>query len=548
MRMTSRCTIPHAPVAGPIRTGLFGGLVVCCALAMIATPSRAADGEKEAKRLELQTAVTEHFATIAGATVEYTATAGTMLLKDDAGEPTASIFYVAYTRKGVSDLSRRPITFAFNGGPGSSSVWLHLGLLGPRRVALTPAGSSPSGPPYHLEDNPESLLDISDLVMIDPVSTGYSRAADTQEAKQFHAYQADIRSVGEFIRLYVTDNARWRSPKFLIGESYGGTRAAGLCRYLQDEQSMYLNGAVLISPAINFQTIGFDKGNDLPYVLFLPAYTAAAWYHKKLDDGLQQQGLQEAVAESARFAQGKYLQALVQGDALTDDQRNHIAGQIARFTGLGAEYVRRSNLRIVSWRFAKQLLKDEERTLGRFDSRMSGDDLEPVLGAAEYDPSFSEVSGVFTAAINDYLRSELSFDSDQPYEVLTDRVQPWDYGQFENRYVDASGALRRAMTTNPNLRLMVACGYYDLATPMSGTEYSVNHLQLAPALRKNVTARRYRAGHMMYLKRSCLERLRRDLVKFYAEAMPSEAAAVAPAQTERNPAQDEAETATGATQ
>jgi carboxypeptidase C (cathepsin A) len=518
------------------RRALFCVLAVGWGLAVTVVPSRAADDQKTPRKLEEKTAVTERFATIAGQSIQYTATAGTMLLKNEEGNTTASIFYVAYTRKGVSDTSHRPITFAFNGGPGSSSVWLHLGLLGPRRVALNPQGTGAPGPPYHLVDNPDSLLDITDLVMIDPVSTGYSRAADTKEAKQFHGYEADIHSVGEFIRLYVTENERWRSPKFVIGESYGGTRAAGLCRYLQDQHSMYFNGAVLISPALNFQTISFDKGNDLPYVMFLPAYTAAAWYHKRLDADLQGD-LNKAVDEATQFAEGEYLEALVRGDELPGEERDEVAKKVARYTSLDVDYVKRSDLRIAAWRFAKRLLKDERLTLGRFDGRVTGHDLEPVSGMMEYDPSLSDMSGVFTATINDYLRRDLSFDSDLPYEVLTDRVQPWNFSQFENRYVDASTDLRQAMTENPKLKLMVAAGYYDLATPLAATDYSVDHLQLAPSLRKNVTQHRYRAGHMMYLKKACLEKLRKDLVKFYAAAMPPESAAPEPPTPAVAPAQ-----------
>jgi carboxypeptidase C (cathepsin A) len=528
--ITSR--LGHGPVICPARVWTLRGLAVCWALAVSAAPMRAADDQKATKELKERTAVTEHFATIAGQTIEYTATAGTMLLKNEEGDTTASIFYVAYTRKGVSDVVQRPITFAFNGGPGSSSAWLHLGLLGPRRVALAPKGTSPPGPPYQLEDNSDSLLDISDLVMIDPVSTGYSRAANRKEAKQFHGYEADIHSVGEFIRLYVTENGRWRSPKFMIGESYGGTRAAGLCRYLQEEHSMYFNGAVLISPALNFQTISFDKGNDLPYVMFLPAYTAAAWYHKRLDDDLQQD-LKKAVDESSRFSEGEYLRALMRGDELAEDERNQMAEKVARYTGLEVDYVKRSDLRVVVWRFVKELLKDQRRTVGRFDGRITGGDINPVSDSMDYDPSLSDVSGVFTAAINDYLRRELSFDSNERYEVLTDRVQPWDFSKFENRYVDASTDLRQVMTVNPNLKLMVAGGYYDLATPLAATEYSVDHLQLAPSLQEHVTRHHYQGGHMMYLKKACLEKLRRDLARFYATAVPTEPAPVEPASTER---------------
>jgi carboxypeptidase C (cathepsin A) len=535
MQVSSRSMVRPGSVVCAARVFLLGSLAVCVGLAASVTPSRAADDEKATKKLEEKTVVTEHFATIAGHSIEYTATAGTMLLKDDEGNTTASIFYVAYTRKGVSDLSRRPITFAFNGGPGSSSVWLHLGLLGPRRVVLAPDGTSMPSPPYRLEDNPDSLLDISDLVMIDPVSTGYSQAADRKKAKQFHAYEADIHSVGEFIRLYVTENGRWRSPKFVIGESYGGTRAAGLCHYLQSEHSMYFNGAVLISPALNFQTISFDNGNDLPYVLALPAYTATAWYHKRLAEDLQQD-LKKTVDEATRFAEGEYQQALMRGDELPEDELNRVAEQVARYTGLDADFVKQSNLRVELWRFVKRLLKDQRFTVGRFDGRITGSSPDPASEVDTFDPSYSSVAGAFTATINDYLRRELSFDSTETYEVLNFNVQPWDYGQFENRYVDASSDLRRAMTVNPHLKLMVASGYYDLATPLAATEYSTDHLQLDRSLAKNVTKQRYRAGHMMYTKKACLEKLRKDLVRFYAAAVPPEAAPATSASTESAPA------------
>lgn len=487
-------------------------LLACCI-----SPLKAADDDTAAaNKLSERTVVTQHDVTIAGHAVAYTATAGTMLLKDDVGQPTASMFYVAYTRNNVADSSRRPITFAFNGGPGSSSVWLHLGLLGPQRVQLD-ADSRATGPPYHLEDNPYSLLDVTDLVMIDPVSTGYSRAATVKDAKQFHGYEADIHSVGDFIRLYVTKNNRWLAPKFLIGESYGATRAAGLAGYLQDHHRMYLNGVLLVSPALNFQTNSFDKGNDLPYALFLPTYTATAWYHKRLAADLHKD-LEQAVAAATDFAQGQYTLALMQGDKLPAAERDQIAKQVARFSGLSVDYVQRSNLRVGAMAFAKELLRDQRRTVGRFDSRFSGIDRDAVGETAEYDPSGTALFGAFAAAINDYLRRELDFDDDRPYEVLTSRVHPWDFDPFENRYVDASESLRRSMTVNPQLRLFVASGYYDLATPLLATDYSTNHLQLDPSLMKHVTQRRYEAGHMMYINETSLEKLKLDLASFYVSA------------------------------
>jgi carboxypeptidase C (cathepsin A) len=510
----------HSSVGAAVQSEWFVSFFVLFALYV--SPLQAADNEASAaaaNKLTERTVVTEHDVTIAGHAIAYTATAGTLLLKDDAGQPTAEMFYVAYTQNKIADSSRRPLTFAFNGGPGSSSVWLHLGLLGPQRVKLATDGRA-SGPPYHVEDNPYSLLDVTDLVMIDPVSTGFSRAATAKDAKQFHGYEADIHSVGDFIRLYVTKNNRWLSPKFLIGESYGATRAAGLAGYLQDHHRMYLNGVLLVSPALNFQTISFDEGNDLPYALFLPTYTASAWYHKRLDADLQKD-LEKAVAAASEFAQGPYTLALMQGDRLPAAERDQIAKQLARFCGLSVEYVQRSNLRVEAMRFTKELLRDERRTVGRFDSRFSGSDRDAVGETAEYDPSGAELFGAFTAAINDYLRRELAFDEDRPYEVLTGDVHPWDFDRFENRYVDPSESLRRAMTVNPHLRLFVASGYYDLATPLLATEYSVHHLQLAPALIEHVTQHRYEAGHMMYINESSLDKLRQDLASFYQSASAS---------------------------
>ena len=418
------------------------------------------------------TSVTRHSVCIAGEEINYTATAGTLLLKTDDEKPKASIFYVAYMRDGVEDVAHRPLTFAFNGGPGSSSVWLHLGLLGPQRVLMDEEGG-PLPPPFQLVNNEYSLLDVTDLVFIDPVSTGYSRPVPGEDAKQFHGVTQDIESVGEFIRLYTTRVQRWSSPKFLIGESYGTTRAAGLSAHLHQTLGMYLNGIMLISAILNFQSARFDLGNDLPYILFLPSYAASAWYHKKLPDSLQSKPLREFLREVEAFAAGDYNVALMKGDALSGDERAAVIDQLARYTGLSATYIEHTNLRINIHRFVKELLRDERRTIGRFDSRFKGIDRDAAGERHEYDPSYAIIQGAYTAALNHYMRSVLAFKSDRVYEILTANVQPWDYSKFQNQYVNVAEDLRKAMTYNPFFRVFVANGYYDLATPYFATEYTI---------------------------------------------------------------------------
>src|SRR5947208_920162 len=323
-------------------------------------------GEPKEKLVE-----SRHTVTINGQKIEYTAKAGTILLRDNEDKPTASIFHIAYTKDGAGDLSKRPITFSFNGGPGSSSVWLHLGLLGPRRALLEEDGS-PLPPPYKTVDNDYSLLDETDLVFIDPVSTGFSRAVKPGDAKRFHSVEGNLRSVGEFIRLYTTRNSRWASPKFIIGESYGTTRAAGLSGELRERHRMNVNGIMLVSTVLNFETISFARGNDLPYVLYLPSYAATAWYHKKLPADLQELPVSELVARAEAFAAQDYNNALLRGASLPAERRAGIVREFARLTGLSAEYVDRADLRVPLARFAEELLRSEGRVIGRFDSRYKG--------------------------------------------------------------------------------------------------------------------------------------------------------------------------------
>jgi carboxypeptidase C (cathepsin A) len=471
---------------------------------------------------------TKHAITINGQTINYTVVTGTIVLKEEAekdgaseGEkPKASFFFVAYTRDDVSDPSRRPLTFSFNGGPGSASVWLHLGVLGPRRTVLTAIGDLPQ-PPYQLADNDYSLLDVSDLVFIDPVSTGYSRPVVGEKAKDFHGFKKDIESVGEFIRVYTTRYQRWTSPKFLIGESYGTTRAAGLSGYLQDRCGLYLNGIMLVSSILNFQTADFHPGNDLPYLLFLPTYTATAWYHQRLAPELQND-LRATLDEVQSFAYNEYALALLKGSLLSEAERASIAQKLARYTGLSVEYIQRTNLRIEIFRFTKELLREQGRTVGRLDSRFKGIDIDTAGERFEYDPSLSNIIGPYTATFNHYIRNELKFESDLLYEVLHPNLwSKWSYSDFENQYVNVAETLRRAMTGNPHLKVFVANGYYDLATPFFATEYTFNHLGLEAGLQNNVSMAYYQAGHMMYIHLEELAKLKSDLAGFINGSVPS---------------------------
>jgi carboxypeptidase C (cathepsin A) len=476
----------------------------------------------------------QHTVVISGEEISYTITTGTLILKeeiekkgDKEGEaegekPKASVFFVAYTRNDVEDKAQRPITFSFNGGPGSSSVWLHLGALGPRRVWLDDIGHLPP-PPYRLVDNAYSILDVSDLVFIDPVLTGYSRAVIGEKAKEFLNFKKDIESVGDFIRLYATRYQRWLSPKFLIGESYGTTRAAGLSGYLQDRHGMYLNGIMLVSSILNFGTADFHPANDLPHILYLPTYAATAWYHQRLDAQLQKD-LRALLDEVEAFALGEYAAALMKGAALTAKERAAIIKRLARYTGLSPDYLDRVNLRIEIMRFTKELLRDQRRTVGRLDSRFTGIDRDAGGETFEYDPSMANITGPYTAAFNDYVRRELKFESDLPYEVLNFKAnEQWSFAQHENRYVEVAETLRKAMTTNPFLRVFVANGYYDLATPYFATEYTFNHLNLDPGLQQNIAMAYYEAGHMMYIHQPSLAQLKQDLATFIGSAVPQEA-------------------------
>jgi len=468
---------------------------------------------------------TRHTIRIGGKEIRYTVTTGTMVLSEEVKDkdkdvetekPRAQMFFIAYTRDGLKDKSRRPVTFSFNGGPGSSSVWLHMGVLGPRRVVLTDDGELPP-PPFKLADNQYSILDETDLVFIDPMGTGYSRPVEGEKSKDWHGFKKDIESVGDFIRLYVTRYNRWLSPKFLAGESYGTTRAAGLSGYLQERHGMYLNGLMLISAVLDFTTIDFNINNELPYILFLPGYAAAAWYHKKLNLKLP---LQSLLREVEQFAMGEYAAALFKGDSLNPGERAHIVDKLARYTGISKEFIERTNLRILDQHFFKELLRDRGRTIGRLDGRFTGIDRSGVTERHEFDPLLTNVLGPYTAAFYEYVRAELKFESDLPYEILSDKVwMNWSYAQFENQYVHVAETLRKSMTFNPHLKVFVANGYYDLGTPYFATEYTFNHLGLDESLRANIRMEYYDAGHMMYIHLPSLKAMKKDLAQFIEESV-----------------------------
>jgi len=505
---------PDGPEAGP--RGRRNAERAAAETKKDAAPA-AKDKDKEPKDELIETT---NSVTINGAAVKYKATTGTIVIKDEEGKALVTFFFIAYTSLDATNVAERPLTFSFNGGPGSASLWLHLGVLGPRRVFLKPDGGLPP-PPFRLVNNEESLLDQTDLVFIDPVSTGFTRTVPGEDPSKYHGVDQDLRSVGDFIRLYTTRYNRWLSPKFLIGESYGTTRASGLAGYLEDRYGMYLNGIALVSAVLDFSTISFNVGNDLPYIFFLPTYTATAWFHNKLPSDLQNADLSKALSESETFALGRYTLALEKGANLPSAERASILTNLARLTGLSEDYIDRDNLRVRASQFFKELLRKEHLTVGRYDSRVTGEDRDSVGETPEYDPSYSTALGPFAATFNDYVRRELKFESDLPYEVLTGKVQPWDYSMARNRYLDIAENLREAMTHNPYLKVFVANGHYDLATPYLATRYTFDHMGLPPNLRGNVSMGYYEAGHMMYLNTPSRVALKQDLAKFIQSSVPA---------------------------
>lgn len=459
--------------------------------------------------VEEEPVVTHHEAVLGGKKRKYTVTAGRMPLRNVEGEIEAQVFYIAYTLDEPG--SKRPLMFSFNGGPGSPALWLHLGALGPKRVSMDPQGEMPK-PPFELVDNPHTWLEETDLVFIDPVGTGYSRAHTKEIGEKFWSLNGDIESVGEFIRLYLTRYERWSSPLYLVGESYGTTRAAGLSGHLVSK-GIAFSGIVLVSSILNFQTTMFTKGNDLPYKLFLPTYAATAWYHGALDAKLQAD-LGDTLQEVEAWAMGEYAKALDQGDQLSASESARIGAKLARYTGLSRDYVAHANLRIKIHAFCKELLRKQRRTVGRLDSRFKGIDLDQTGQFFEHDPSMSALMPPYTSMFNQYVRANLGYKTDLEYQIFGGILSPWKFGEAREGAPDTADALRAALSKNPHMRVYIASGYYDLATPYFATEYTLAHMGLDPSLRANIETGEYEAGHMMYIHEPCLAQLKRDVAKF----------------------------------
>jgi len=469
--------------------------------------SEPAGTEKRPEPPEEKLIVTHHHVTVRGKTLQYTATTGRMPIKNATEQMEAHMFFVAYTLDNGGP--KRPLTFAFNGGPGSATIWLHMGCFGPRRVKMMPNGFMPA-PPFTLEDNQNTILDRTDLVFIDAIGTGYSRALTPALGKKFWSLNGDLAAFGEFVRLYLQKNSRWNSPLYLAGESYGTTRAAGLSGYLVD-RGIALNGIVLISTILNFQTASFTKGNDLPYILYLPTYALTAAYHHKLAPDLGN-NIEALRAEVEKFASTEYAEALQQGDRLPADQRQSVVDHLARYTGLSKQFIERCNLRVDLSHFDTELLRDESKTIGRLDGRFTGADTSGTQQTPDYDPSEAAIRPPYTSVFGDYVKQELNYQSELTYYVLGGGIGPWDYGVSGwSGFADTSEALRRAFAKNPYMRVFVAEGYYDSATPYFAAEYTFNHMGLTQAGHKNLSRDHFSAGHMVYIDAESMSKLTRDV-------------------------------------
>jgi len=482
-------------------------------------PDRDKDKDKEEHYdvSEVAPIVTHHQITVNGKALKYTATTGRLPIKRPDGKIEAEMFFVAYTLDG-QDVGRRPLTFAFNGGPGSASIWLHMGALGPRKVVLKDDGFMPPAP-YHIEDNAYTPLDKTDLVLVDAIGTGFSRAADQELFKKFWGVKGDIEAFGEFIRLFITRYDRWSSPLYLFGESYGTTRSAGVAGYLADH-GISFNGITLLSTVLNFETLEETKTNDQPYIFLLPSFTMIAGYHHKLPQDLEQD-MNKARQESEQFASGEYAQALAKGDALSAQERQHIVEQVARYTGLSKQIVEEANMRIDVRKFTHYLLIDQKLRVGRLDGRYTGPDPDGLMDTQFYDPTGSATRPPFTAVFNNYVRTELGYKTDMPYFVFAQEAGfgKWDWGSAIQGFPDTATALREAIVKDPYLKVLVMEGYYDLATPYYAANYTMDHLDLTSKYRSNISYATYDSGHMVYLATSSLKKMKTDLVDFIDKTM-----------------------------
>ncbi len=458
--------------------------------------------------------VTHHEITVGSATLKYTATAGEMPIKDINGDTEAHMFYVAYTLDDA-DHAKRPVTFAFNGGPGSASLWVHMGAMGPRSPVLLDNGDMPP-PPFKIKDNPDTWLDQTDLVFIDAVGTGFSRPKSVDVARRINGVQGDIQSFTEFVRNYITQNDRWGSPLFIAGESYGTFRAAGLAGSLVDE-GIAVNGVTLISTILNYGTSRGSLINNTPYALDLPTFTADAFYHKKLPADLQKD-LKTTLKEVEGWAMTGYIEALNKGDAITPEERKATIDKLARYTGLSPTYVDESNMRLDTAHVTRELLRDQRLIIGRLDGRLTGPAPMTTSETADFDPSSTLTDPPFVAAFMQYTRGELNYKTDMKYFV-SGGILPWDYGSG-NTTADTTAALRNAFTKNPHLKVMVCCGYYDLATPYFAAQYTLNHMGIHPETQQQISWRYYEAGHMMYIDKTSHAKLKTDITEFIKSALP----------------------------
>jgi carboxypeptidase C (cathepsin A) len=481
-----------------------------------ADTSEAADKEEHYDVAEVPPVVTHHQITLNGKTLSYTATAGRLPIKRDDGKTEAEMFFVAYTLDGQA-AGKRPLTFSFNGGPGSASVWLHMGALGPKRVVLQANGFMPAAP-YRLEDNPDTLLDRSDIVMVDAMATGYSRAANAELTKKFLGVKGDVQAFGEFIRLYISRYDRWSSPLFLLGESYGTTRAAGIAGYLADH-GIAFNGVTLLSMAVDFQTLEWNKSNDLPYFLLVPTFNMIAGYHHKLAADLTQDAAKTR-EEVVRWSTNDYALALGKGDVMTPEEHRKIVDQLSRYTGLRPEVIEAHNLRIDVPTFTKELLLDQKLITGRLDGRFSSPNPDDDRF---YDPTSAAILPPYTSAFNNYLRTELNYKSDMPYRVFAydqPGFQKWEWGNAVEGFPSTTGGLRSAMIKNPYMKILVMEGYYDLATPFAAANWTMDHLDLGPQSRQNISYATYGSGHMVYVDRAEHDKMKKDLVDFMEKCLP----------------------------
>jgi carboxypeptidase C (cathepsin A) len=513
------CVVSAASVWGAARAddkpgGTGGSLLESCQ-----TDAKGDKKDEWKREPKAEVSVTQHHLGAGGKALDYTATAGTLVIRDDEDKPIANVSYVAYTRHDAKDSPARPVMFAFNGGPGSSSLWLHMGVLGPKRVVVSDPGPTPPAP-FKTVDNEFGVLDKTDLVMIDPVGTGLSRAVCDKKDEDFWGVDPDIDSVSRFIAQYVSDNNRWSSPKYLLGESYGTTRAAAIVDYLRSRRSMAFNGLVLVSVATDIEAIFAElPGNDRPYAVYLPGYAAVGWYHHMLPN--QPAALEPFLEEVRRYAAGPFSAALLKGDSLPEDERDAVAEQVHKYTGLSAEYLKAANLRVSEIAFSHELLKAQRKTIGRLDGRFAGPTQDPLQKYADYDPQSAAISAAFTAAFLDYYHADLKFGQGKTYRATNFAIG--DKWKWTHKPIDADGEqpivnsgvdLAQALVQDANLKVLVLNGYFDLATPFSATEYMMSHLGVPPGTGSRIQMRYYEAGHMMYVNPPSLKKMKSDLDAF----------------------------------